>query len=299
VRNSVFDNNQGMGSALWTDSLQELVVEDSTFTNNRATAYSGGAINVGFGAALVTARVSRCTFTNNSAYDGGAITGFLTDLVTIEDSVFEGNSASMGGAVLMEGVYQTVVRRNVFVGNSASFWGGAYAGMDENFHNKHLLTHNLFVDNHSTAEGGAVAVYNWVYYPPYRYSVVTVAANTFVANSGATGSGVWSNDDTRTRLFNNIFSYGAGPGAAVELDSSRGGRNHNLWFRNTGGDLEGARKGALSIEEDPAFVAWSDDGDHTNDDFSLLPLSPAIDAGHPGHLDADLTVSDIGWTGAR
>ena len=47
---------------------------------------------------------------------------------------------------------------------------------------------------------------------------------------------------------------------------------------------------------DPLFVLWSDDGDPTNDDLGLQPGSPAIDAGFPGLLDPDGTVSDLGHT---
>jgi hypothetical protein len=46
-----------------------------------------------------------------------------------------------------------------------------------------------------------------------------------------------------------------------------------------------------TIATDPLFA------DPVNDNYSLLPGSPAIDTGHPAYLDADGTRSDIGWTG--
>ena len=102
----------------------------------------------------------------------------------------------------------------------------------------------------------------------------------------------------RVLLYNDIFAHGR-LGGGVALQTTLGSRDHNLWHLNTGGNLTGASHGPNAVFADPTFVAWSDDGDPSNDDFSLQGQSPAVDAGLPTYFDSDGTISDIGYTGAR
>jgi MYXO-CTERM domain-containing protein len=75
-----------------------------------------------------------------------------------------------------------------------------------------------------------------------------------------------------------------------------GAFDYNGWYRNATNssrtlgahDLTGA---------DPKLVAWSADGDCTNDDVTLLAGSPALDRGDPAVLDRDGSRSDLGATG--
>ncbi len=55
----------------------------------------------------------------------------------------------------------------------------------------------------------------------------------------------------------------------------------------------------LLLDFDPAFVAWSDDGDWSNDDFSLADDSYLIDAGDPACVEPDDTTCDLGATGGE
>ena len=54
-----------------------------------------------------------------------------------------------------------------------------------------------------------------------------------------------------------------------------------------------------NIDADPLFVSFTDDGDPTNDNLHLSPISPAIDAGlpMPGSRDLDGSRNDIGAFG--
>lgn len=53
----------------------------------------------------------------------------------------------------------------------------------------------------------------------------------------------------------------------------------------------------LLLDFEPGFVAWSDDGDWTNDDLSLAAGAIGIDAGDPGCVEADGTTCDLGAHG--
>ena len=114
-----FDNNQAgyVGGAiyvigLWQDPGMDLLVTDSTFTNNVAVlgptgtstnSTTGGAV---FLEAQTTARFFNCRFTNNVAQQGGAISSYQT-ITEVKNCVFTNNRAtgsgfsdSLGGAII-------------------------------------------------------------------------------------------------------------------------------------------------------------------------------------------------------
>jgi len=56
----------------------------------------------------------------------------------------------------------------------------------------------------------------------------------------------------------------------------------------------------LLLDFDPGFVAWTDDGDWSNDDFQLDGDSIAVDAGDPSCVEPDGSSCDLGaWGGDR
>src|SRR6185369_8177362 len=87
------DDTDGGGAAIYRDG-GSLTVIDSQFFDNHAPAtgqdLAGGAI-YGFGGGDTI--ISGCTFTNNSASDGGAV-GSLNGDLTIINSSFDGNAAT-------------------------------------------------------------------------------------------------------------------------------------------------------------------------------------------------------------
>ena len=114
-----FDNNQAgyVGGAiyvigLWEDPGMNLLVTDSTFTNNVAVlgptgtstnSTTGGAV---FLEAQTTAQFFNCRFTNNVAQQGGAISSYQT-ITEVKNCVFTNNRAvgsgfsdSLGGAII-------------------------------------------------------------------------------------------------------------------------------------------------------------------------------------------------------
>jgi predicted outer membrane repeat protein len=127
---TISGNTGALGGGIWTNANtigQGLTVSGSTLSGNSATGGLFGGIPVpgaggaiyGFGALTVASS----TFTDNSAYEGGAI-DFPGGAVTVRDSVFNGNSATDGGGIYFaSGTLD--VRGSTFSGNTASDSGGA------------------------------------------------------------------------------------------------------------------------------------------------------------------------------
>ena len=66
-----------------------------------------------------------------------------------------------------------------------------------------------------------------------------------------------------------------------------------------GGPFNDSNCSAGCLSEDPAFVAWSDDDDYSNDDLHLDAASACIDAGNPSaaFFDTDGSANDMGAYG--
>ena len=90
-----------------------------TFTAGSAPGSAGGAIYSAPGSSL---QIARCTFTGNSALEGGVI---LNDgLLRIENSTFSGNTGGYGGALQCRNL--ATLLHCTFSGNSAAYGGGVY-----------------------------------------------------------------------------------------------------------------------------------------------------------------------------
>ncbi|MBR1611664.1 MAG: hypothetical protein IJ672_09345, partial [Methanobrevibacter sp.] len=190
ITNCVFDSNYvdsngdgevtsediGHGGAIeWYAG--EGLVENSTFTNNRA--YDGGAIYVGEGANEIN--ITSSNFTQNWAVTTGGAIGVVSSNVTINASNFYYNNATSGAALYMGGDGSTNnVYSSNFIGNKANggnggainwvassghivdtnftdncaYNGGAiYFGGDSNYSS---VSNCIFTDNHAIFLGGAI-----------------------------------------------------------------------------------------------------------------------------------------------
>ena len=117
------------GAAIANDGAGTCIVDATTFSKNVA-AGDGGAISNKSGDVTVT----RSTFAENAAHDGGAIhnDGALDGRVTVRDSEFSLNSASARGGAIEGGGTGTVdVVDGAFSKNSADDLGGAISSSDK------------------------------------------------------------------------------------------------------------------------------------------------------------------------
>ena len=149
VRGSTFRSNEsGDGGAIMVWGPTATVI-GSTFTNNRASAAFG------YGGAVVanSILVNMSAFTNNSAYEGGAIRAG-TD-ATVTRSMFASNDASsIGGAVY---AFTGTIARSGFTRNSAGEHGGALILISTNSDDLQQLRGNSFVRNVAPV-GGAITL---------------------------------------------------------------------------------------------------------------------------------------------
>ena len=249
------------GAAVSTDTVGgNYVISDTQFRNNSADR--GGAIEVRENVTLI-----RCVFENNSAIgEGGAVllqNGLRTTL--FEDCVFRNNTASRGGAI--SGT-RADMDRCIFIGNTATGkspsvngFGGAFDGSVE------AMFQCIFYNNTAAESGGAVRTSN---------SLSLFESCLFLKNTAPTGaaiSGVSTID-----AFNTIF-WNNGPSNPISVPTPN--IRHCITQVPT--------PGAGNIVADPLIA------DPSNEDWSLLPGSPAIDAG--SNLLIRLDVDDLDMDG--
>ncbi len=207
------------------------------------------------------AEVRRCTFINNRAQSGGAVSAY----VNCSDCVFVDNQAVAGGAASGGGEYI----RCTFANNRATRGGGLFAGAGT------LLRECVLVGN-TAEQGGAL-------YGAGQLVNCTIVANTAQTAGGVMVIGSW----TENRLANCILWGNVAP------------TGPQLWreqidvaVKVIASDVQGGRPAILTdaewlagnIDADPLFVdaAGADGAPGTlDDDLHLQPGSPCIDAGVP------------------
>jgi hypothetical protein len=190
--------------------------------------------------------VMDCTFTNNSADDGGGMYNFFSSAAVRECS-FNGNIAFYGGGISNEDSNSLVVNC-IFSGNVAD-WGG---GM-ENYSNSNSTVINCTFSANTADFGGGMENY---------------MSNPSLSNSIFWGNSALSEGD-------NIYNDTTEPASASAVAYS------NI----QGGLPTGSIDGGGNIDADPMFVQSPDDGGdewgNINDDYGDLRLqggSSCIDA---------------------
>jgi Putative metal-binding motif len=254
-------------------TLEDLIVEDNQlapYSYTRVSDYEdsyvqsyGGGIYVAGGRPTLSSSIVR----NNFADSGGGLYADSASSVTSSQSVFDENSASSGGGIGSEG---TIASTNVvFVNNSASGDGLSIGGAG--------------VD----VAGG-------------------IATLTNVTGAGNDGQGsVYIAATASATIMNSIIAENADAdildgetGAVLDITYSDVYNSANSGYSSVFGDRTGSPYN--NIDSDPVFTSWSDDDNYGNDDLSLRPTSPGVDAGNPNptYYDADGSINDMGaWGG--
>lgn len=176
--NSIGWNNYGGALYLYGDTHANIA--NCTFTDNRAE--SGGAISVG--ASSVT--ILNCTFDNNIAEDrGGAIDNGGGTTLIIQGSTFTRNTAQYGGALFTSYSYAangngTFLLSSTFDGNTATYIGGAvddnyaYLGVTNCVFSGNALTgRDYYGDTYSPNSGAALSI---------SYTQAQINDSTFAQN---------------------------------------------------------------------------------------------------------------------
>ncbi len=234
-----------------------------------AAANANGVNDEGTGGGMYnlfsSTTVANCSFINNKALTGGAMTNDRSQgdfSVTVMNCNFSGNTSYYGGAIynVNQGNSQLINCR--FTNNTAAVQGGAVY----NYESFPTLTNSLFYTN-TASKGGAVV--NAV----HSHAVITNCS--FSGNSGgaifhATGTSavvnciVWGNTGGE-----NIYPSGLPPDNAVTFSIVQGG------FAGTG-----------NLDSDPLFV------DQVSGNLHLQICSPAINTGSNAAIPAGV-ITDL------
>ena len=131
------------GGAIYIQHGSKVTAENVIFQNNSAADHAGAIWNNG------TFTATNCSFTNNTAYDVGAIYNSVTDdgagTATLTNCTFSGNKGSMGAGALANAVGNTVMTINggTITGNTGySRGGGIWNGGTLNMQGKINVTGN-------------------------------------------------------------------------------------------------------------------------------------------------------------
>ncbi|MEN6553016.1 MAG: hypothetical protein ABFC34_09040, partial [Methanobacterium sp.] len=213
--NSTFTGNTAgwYGGAIL--STGNLTVTGSTFTGNRVTLQeggisdsnffpSGGAINNLFNGYL---NVFNSTFTNNTAFYGGAI--YNRGLLTVMGSTFNKNTGS-GGAILNNGGDSTtpaVVLNSTFTANN----GKNYSGGGAIFNSGNLKVLTCIFTNNTESNGMGGAIYN--------QGTLNVDNDQFSGNivtDDGYGGAIYNNQGSNLKVTGSTFANNvAGIGGAI------------------------------------------------------------------------------------
>ena len=270
----------------------------------------GGGMQIGFaggGEGPSDPLIANCTFTWNSADNGGAIynTGGALNAAVIRDCVFRGNHASFSGGGAVKNNGSSDIVRCTFVANSATGAQGSGGAVAAGGSTQGILN-STFFGNRATVSAGALSigdtaadVINCVFSgnatagtgggaivvssssgPAPVFANCTLRGNTALAGSGG---GIFVNTGTgQTSLANCILwgnSDAGGTDESAQIHTFGGTPTVN-WSLIQGGWTGAGGFGNLSV--DPLFVAplGADLKVGTLDDnLRLRPGSPAIDTG--------------------
>jgi len=244
ITNYIFiDNTAGeKGGAIYvSQNSDNCKIINSSFTGNNVTGTAsglGGAID--FEGANGT--IIGSNFTNNHAYDGGAIyVGALTGYTNITGATFTNNGAvHYGGAINLIASSVTVNESN-FYDNSAVQGGALYVGGDG--HTNYIYS-SLFKGNKAisdkTAMDGLGGAINWVASSGY------IIESEFIDNCADNGGGVYfggKSHESRIESCNFTNNQAKYNGGAIDCNASK------MYLTNTLFDGNVAQFGAALCRE--------------------------------------------------
>lgn len=241
------------GAMLNVDGAAPRII-DCVFTNNRADESGGAVANTDAQPEFVD-----CLFSLNSAgIAGGAIFNTPGADIVVRGTMFEYNTAETGGGAVFNEGAQPSFEACTFLGNTAEEFGGAIFNNfneDNSVASDTLAVNCVFARNYAEGGGGAITSLS---------SVMTAVNCTFADNESLDGGSAFFNNGAQTDVLNSVLWYNTEPVFTNVLSSSTLVR----WSNVGGGDA-----GPNNIALDPMFV------DRPNNDYSVLPESPNIDAG--------------------
>ena len=274
-----------------------------TILNNVVTNNMCSAISTRFGTALIEGNVLSQTLQSNCENSGLYIANSPTNAHSIvigniiEQNVY-GDASGSGGIQLYETAGE-VIENNVIRNNATAGRGGGIASFDTS---SLVIVQNLIYGNSSQLGGGGVDIASVPQNPDAFYGFI--ANNTIVGNSTAAtesaASQVYLEGDFPLYAFANNIVIGNSPLTAFACAAADNATpvtptvlDHNDLYNPSGPAVSGfcdTASGAYgNISADPQFA------NAANNDYHLMPASPAIDVGNNSALqllaEADLPLT--------
>ncbi len=276
ITDCVFANNFSANrcGGMWLSGIPTAtLIENCLFDSNEALETGGGLFCIS-PAATRPVTVRNCEFRNNVITPLGPGTGgglhAVGEVINLIDCLFVGNSsATHGGGAYMHTNDISTVGSCTFLGNTAgtkviSANGG---GLLLTGGSLKTIANSLFIGNMAVGVGGGLANPASGGGPGRQFVNCTFAGNT----AGNLGGGIFASDTDNT--IDNCIAWG-------NSDSNGQGQDSQIAFSGPPFPInyscvqgwDGAYGGVGNHGNDPVFV------DPDNDDYSLSPGSPCIDA---------------------
>lgn len=265
VSNSVIEED---GGALYITGGQENNITNSTFRDNHADNYSGGAILLQNG----VLNIDNTTFVGNTAMESGAIFTYSSqpNTLNITNSVFDSNMALSAGAV--QAMYQANISDTVFKNNIATTNADGAGALFVGAVGKAVLDNVTFENNRADYRGGAISTRS-ADLGNNKDAKLDVLNSKFIGNKAGTTGGAFDNylyssvaDDTAVYFEKVEFSANsAALGGAVYNHGAedRGGNTASTHINgatftgniatDAGGAVYNEAKGALMLSGTNTF----------------------------------------------
>jgi predicted outer membrane repeat protein len=218
------------------------------------------------------------------SFGGGAC--MLSTNVAMQGVHFIGNFADQGGAIYVDDLSAVQLSQSALFENTATD-GAALQVAGGSL----VLTNVLGAWNDATGDGGALLLID---------GELDGTNLTIAQGSASAGAGLYISGSSSATLVNSIVASNSSEGLLIDAGASFLGSYGDVYGNGTNYSGVTDPTGVSgNISEDPLFASVSDNGDWSDDDWSLQSTSPAIDAGDPGvtYRDADGTVNDMGAYG--
>jgi parallel beta-helix repeat protein len=255
--NTIDTNQSNQGGGIYLNQIKYGHLETNLIDTNIAVSNGGGTYINNSSPELRSNVISA----NQSGENGGGL--YLTNASnpTLTGNIVHSNYCQgLGGAINMVFGCSPAIQNDLYYGNVANWKGGAvYA----DFGSVPVLTNVTIVNNNASDAGGGL--------------VCSSGSNAVIKNSilygntaGTSGDNIYLNDDASDPEFHYSIIEG-GPAAFAGLGS---GANYSGTFVN-------------NLDMDPLFA------DASSDNYRLLPVSPAINAGTPDTTGLGLPLTDL------